>query len=43
MAFGKLTNFKMVYFPGGEELIGSMQNVKITGTQNNSLIGVLAE
>ena len=41
MAYGKLSNFKMVYFPGGEELIGSLRNVKITGSQNNSLIGEL--
>lgn len=39
VAYGKLTNFKMVYFPGGEELIGSTGRVKITGTQNNSLVG----
>ncbi len=39
MAYGKLGCFKMVYFPGGEELIGSLQNVRITSTKNNSLIG----
>ncbi|MDR0840906.1 MAG: tRNA (N6-isopentenyl adenosine(37)-C2)-methylthiotransferase MiaB [Christensenellaceae bacterium] len=39
MAYGKLTNFKMVYFPGGEEWIGTLQRVKIIGVQNNSLIG----
>lgn len=40
-AFGKLPNFKMVYFPGGAELIGTMREVRITGTMNNSLIGDL--
>lgn len=39
MAYGKLTNFKMVYFPGDAGLIGSMRHVRITGIQNNSLIG----
>lgn len=41
MAYGKLSNFKMVYFPGDDSLVGSMRNVKITGSQNNSLIGEL--
>ena len=41
MAYGKLSNFKMVYFPGGDELIGSLCNVRITANQNNSLIGEL--
>lgn len=39
MAYGKLSNNKMVYFPGGEELIGKNIEVDITDTQNNSLIG----
>ena len=39
MAYGKLSNFKMVYFPGGEELIGSLCTVRITETKSNSLIG----
>jgi tRNA-2-methylthio-N6-dimethylallyladenosine synthase len=43
MAYGKLTNFKMVYFPGDAGLIGSMRHVRITGIQNNSLIGELVE
>lgn len=43
MAYGKLTNFKMVYFPGGPELIGKLCRVNITDTQNNSLIGELAD
>ena len=41
MAYGKLSNFKMVYFPGDDSLVGSIKNVKITGSQNNSLIGEL--
>ena len=41
MAFGKLPSFKMVYFPGDESLIGTMQNVRITGTAKNSLMGEL--
>ena len=43
MAYGKLTNFKMVYFPDDAGLIGSMRHVRITGIQNNSLIGELVE
>ena len=43
MAYGKLTNFKMVYFPGDAGLIGSMRHVRITVIQNNSLIGELVE
>ena len=43
MAYGKLTNFKMVYFPGDAGLIGSMHHVRSTGIQNNSLIGELVE
>lgn len=43
MAYGKLTNFKMIYFPGDAGLIGSMRHVRITGIQNNSLIGELVE
>lgn len=42
-AFGKLGNFKMVYFKGDESLIGKTVNVKIIGTKNNSLIGVEAK
>ncbi|NCB31182.1 MAG: MiaB/RimO family radical SAM methylthiotransferase, partial [Clostridia bacterium] len=39
MAYGKLPCFKMVYFPGGEELAGSLCKVRITAYQVNSLIG----
>ncbi|MBQ9832165.1 MAG: tRNA (N6-isopentenyl adenosine(37)-C2)-methylthiotransferase MiaB [Clostridia bacterium] len=38
-AFGKLSNFKMVYFPGDESLIGKTVNVEIISAKNNSLIG----
>ncbi|NLB62349.1 MAG: tRNA (N6-isopentenyl adenosine(37)-C2)-methylthiotransferase MiaB [Clostridiales bacterium] len=41
MAFGKLSNFKMVYFPGDKDLIGQFLNVKITKTKHNSLFGEL--
>ncbi|HOG01891.1 MAG TPA: TRAM domain-containing protein, partial [Clostridia bacterium] len=43
MAFGKLPSFKMVYFPGGESLIGRTVRVNITKTSVNSLIGELAD
>lgn len=43
MAFGKLSNFKMVYFPGDESLIGSICRVKVVKTENNSLIGELTD
>lgn len=41
MAFGKLSSFKMVYFPGDKDLIGQFLNVKITKTKHNSLFGEL--
>ncbi len=41
MAYGKLSNNKMVYFPGDESMIGKTLQIKITDTQNNSLMGVL--
>lgn len=41
MAYGKLSNSKMVYFPGDESMIGSLRMVNITHTNNNSLIGEL--
>lgn len=40
MAYGKLMNNKMVYFPGEESLTGKLVKVRITDIQNNSLIGV---
>lgn len=39
IAFGKLSNFKMVYFPGNEALIGSYLPVRITEIRSNSLFG----
>lgn len=42
-AFGKLGNFKMVYFPGDESLIGKTVKVKVTNAKNNSLIGLEAD
>lgn len=39
MAFGKLPCFKMVYFPGDENLIGRTVRVLIKETSSNSLIG----
>ena len=41
MAFGKMTNFRMVYFPGTADMIGQFKRVRITRVQNNSLIGEL--
>jgi len=41
MAFGKMTNFRMVYFPGTADMIGQFKQVRITNVQNNSLIGEL--
>ncbi|HWR17986.1 MAG TPA: TRAM domain-containing protein, partial [Clostridia bacterium] len=43
MAYGKLSNFKMVYFPGDESMEGQLIRVRITKTQSNSLIGEIAE
>lgn len=39
LAFGKLSNFKMVYFPGTPDLMGLFINVRITHDKSNSLIG----
>ncbi|OQB25285.1 MAG: (Dimethylallyl)adenosine tRNA methylthiotransferase MiaB [Firmicutes bacterium ADurb.Bin182] len=39
LAFGKMTNFKMVYFPADKDAIGRFISVKIEGEQKNSLIG----
>lgn len=38
--FGKLSNFKMVYFPGEADLVGHFARVEITEIRNNSLFGV---
>ena len=39
MLYGKYQNFKMVYFPGQPELMNQYVNVRVTGINNNSLIG----
>lgn len=39
LLFGKLSNFKMVYVEGGEELIGSFVPVRVDGYRFNSLFG----
>ncbi len=39
LLFGKLSNFKMVYVEGSEELIGSLVRVKVDGYRFNSLFG----
>lgn len=39
LLFGKLSNFKMVYVEGSEELIGSFVRVKVDGYRFNSLFG----
>jgi len=39
LAYGKLPNFKMVYFPGDPDLIGSYRRVRIETAERNSLIG----
>lgn len=39
IAFGKLSNFKMVYFPGNGELIGRYLPVRIISVKSNSLFG----
>jgi tRNA-2-methylthio-N6-dimethylallyladenosine synthase len=43
MAYGKLGNFKMVYFPGDKSMEGQLISVRITNTQSNSLIGEITE
>lgn len=43
MAFGKLTNFKMVYFPGSADFVGKMLKVRITDDRTNSLIGEIVD
>lgn len=39
MVYGKFTNNTMVYFPGSASLIGRYVQVRVTGTQKNSLLG----
>ena len=40
---GKFSNFKMVYFPGKPELVGSYLPVRVKSIRKNSLIGVMEE
>jgi tRNA-2-methylthio-N6-dimethylallyladenosine synthase len=39
--FGKLSCFKMVYFPGTPDKIGQYIRVRITGVTKNSLNGII--
>ena len=39
MLYGKLSSFKMVYFPGTPDKIGSYMRVCVQKAHNNSLIG----
>ena len=41
VAFGKFSNFKMVYFPGDRDLVGSYRTVTVTEIRKNSLFGRL--
>ena len=43
VAFGKYTNFKMVYFPGKPELMNRYVNVRVTKTNKNSLLGEMID
>ncbi|MEL7608460.1 MAG: tRNA (N6-isopentenyl adenosine(37)-C2)-methylthiotransferase MiaB [Bacillota bacterium] len=43
IAFGKTSNFKMVYFPGEDDIIGQFMQVRIESAQNNSLIGSIVK
>ena len=40
-AFGKLPNFKMIYFPGSAELVGRYVSVRVDEVRGNSLFGKL--
>ncbi len=41
LCYGKLGSFKMVYFPGTIDMIGTYREVLVENTQKNSLIGRL--
>jgi tRNA A37 methylthiotransferase MiaB len=43
LVFGKMTNFKMVYFPGEENMVGTFKTVSIEGSSKNSLTGRIIE
>lgn len=42
-AFGKTSNFKMIYFPGEDDMIGQFMQVRIESAQNNSLTGSIVK
>ena len=39
LCYGKFSNFKMVYFPDGPELVGQYVPVRVTSVRKNSLLG----
>ena len=43
VCYGKFSNFKMVYFAGTPDLIGSYVPVTITNVRKNSLFGKIAD
>lgn len=43
LLFGKLSNFKMVYVEGDENLIGSIVHVRVDGLRFNSLFGHITD
>ena len=43
VCYGKFSNFKMVYFPGGPELIGQYVRVRVKQVRKNSLSGEMEE
>ncbi len=43
VCYGKFSNFKMVYFPGGPELIGRYVRVRVKQVRKNSLSGEMEE
>ncbi|MEN6594415.1 MAG: tRNA (N6-isopentenyl adenosine(37)-C2)-methylthiotransferase MiaB [Clostridiaceae bacterium] len=43
VCYGKFSNFKMVYFPGGPELIGRYVRVNVKQTRKSSLSGEMEE
>jgi len=43
VCYGKFSNFKMVYFPGGLELIGQYVRVRVKQVRKNSLSGEMEE
>lgn len=43
VCYGKFSNFKMVYFPGGPELVGRYVRVRVKQVRKNSLSGEMEE